>query len=59
MQSVTEYDIRHVVSVDGEQRDEDITEECEKLIHVLVGEQALISQYMTQRVQFIYVSKVQ
>ena len=59
MQSVTEYDIRHVGSVDGEQRDEDITEKCVQLIHVVVGEQALVAQYMTKRVQFIYVAKVQ
>ena len=59
MQSVTEYDLRHVGSVDGEQRDEDITEKCEQLNHMVVGEQALVAQYMTKRVQFIYVAKVQ
>ena len=58
VQSVTEYDLRHVGSVDGEQRDEDITKKCERLIHVVVGEQVLVAQYMTKRVQFIDVAKV-
>jgi len=58
MQSVTEYDIRHVGSVDGEQRDEDITEKCEQLNHIVVGEQALVAQCMTKSVEFIYVVKV-
>ena len=58
IQSVTEYDIRHVGSVDVEQRDEDITEKCEQLNHIVVGEQALVAQCMTKSVEFIYVVKV-